>query len=98
MIRLLAQTALGFYSDWCGPMGSIVVPFYGLYLGSYKVIPKRNYYGAYVEASYAPGADFVRCSSRSGAGVKTGQTRSELLLNPKNTAPFDFRVYVRGCK
>ena len=28
------------------PMGSIVVPFCGLYLGSYKVIPKWNYYGA----------------------------------------------------
>ena len=25
---------------------SIVVPFCGLQLGSYKVIPKRNYYGA----------------------------------------------------
>ena len=29
------------------PIGSIVVPFCGLYLGSYNVIPKRNYYGAY---------------------------------------------------
>ena len=28
-------------------MGSVVVPFCGLYLGSYKVIPKRNYYRAY---------------------------------------------------
>ena len=30
-------------------MGSIVVPFRGLYLGlgSSKVLPKRNYYGAY---------------------------------------------------
>ena len=28
------------------PTGSIVVPFCGLYLGSYKVIPNRNYYGA----------------------------------------------------
>ena len=27
------------------PTGSIIVP--GLYLGSYKVIPKRNYYGTY---------------------------------------------------
>ena len=29
------------------PIGSIVVPFWGSYLGSYKVIPKRNYFGAY---------------------------------------------------
>ena len=29
------------------PRGSIVVPFCGSYLESYKVIPKRNYYGAY---------------------------------------------------
>ena len=28
------------------PIGSIVVPFWGSYLESYKVIPKRNYYGA----------------------------------------------------
>ena len=26
-------------------IGSIVVPCCGLFLGSYKVIPKRNYYG-----------------------------------------------------
>ena len=29
------------------PIGSIVVPFCGSSLGSYKVIPKSNYYGAY---------------------------------------------------
>ena len=29
------------------PRGSMLVPFCGLYLGSYKVIPKRNYNGAY---------------------------------------------------
>ena len=29
------------------PIGSRVVPFCGSYLGSHKVIPKRNYYGAY---------------------------------------------------
>ena len=29
------------------PRGSIVVPFCGSYLETYKVIPKRNYYGAY---------------------------------------------------
>ena len=28
------------------PIGSIVVPCCGFYLGSYKVVPKRNYYGA----------------------------------------------------
>ena len=31
----------------CVPIGSLVVPFYVSYLGSYKVIPKRNYLGAY---------------------------------------------------
>ena len=30
----------------CVPRGSIVVPFWGSYLESYKAIPKRNYYGA----------------------------------------------------
>ena len=29
------------------PKGSIIVPFCDLYLGSYKGIPKRNYFGAY---------------------------------------------------
>ena len=29
------------------PIGPIVVPFWGSYLESYKVIPKSNYYGAY---------------------------------------------------
>ena len=28
------------------PKGLIVVPFWGSYIESYKVIPKRNYYGA----------------------------------------------------
>ena len=31
------------------PRGSIVVPFDGSYLESYKVIPKKNYYGAHGE-------------------------------------------------
>ena len=29
------------------PIGSLVVPFCGLYLDPYKAIPKRNYLGAY---------------------------------------------------
>ena len=29
------------------PRGSIVVPFWGSYLESYKLTRKRNYYGAY---------------------------------------------------
>ena len=29
------------------PIGPKVVPFWGSYVESYKVIPKRNYYGAY---------------------------------------------------
>ena len=29
------------------PIGPIVVPFWASYLESYKVIPKRNYYGTY---------------------------------------------------
>ena len=32
------------------PRGSIVAPFWGSYLESYKEIPKRNYCGAYGEA------------------------------------------------
>ena len=31
------------------PRGPIVVPFGGSYIESYKVNPKRNYYGAYGE-------------------------------------------------
>ena len=31
----------------CSTIGSIVVPVGGLYLESYKVLPKRSYYGAY---------------------------------------------------
>ena len=30
-----------------GFIGSIVVPFWGSYVGSFQVIPKRNYFGAY---------------------------------------------------
>ena len=37
----------GFRVQPCLPGGSKVVPFWGSYLESYKVIPKRNYYGAY---------------------------------------------------
>ena len=29
------------------PRGSMVVPFWGSYLESYKAVPKGNYYGAY---------------------------------------------------
>ena len=29
------------------PIGPQVVPCYGLYLEPYKVIPKKNYFGAY---------------------------------------------------
>ena len=32
---------------WPVPIGPIVVPFWGSYLESYKVITRRNYYGAY---------------------------------------------------
>ena len=32
---------------WSLPIGPYVVPFYGSYLESYKVIPKGNYLGAY---------------------------------------------------
>ena len=38
------------------PVGSIVVPFCGSYLGSYKAIPKRNYYGACGYSLEAPTA------------------------------------------
>ena len=34
------------YALWLS-IGSKVVPSCGFYLGSYKVIPKRNYFGAY---------------------------------------------------
>ena len=34
-------------SRHCLPIASIVAPFWGSDLESYKVTPKRNYYGAY---------------------------------------------------
>ena len=41
---------LGFEFGICNlsilPRGPEVVPFWGSYIESYKVIPKRNYYGA----------------------------------------------------
>ena len=42
------------------PIGPIVVPFWGSYLESYKVIPRRNYYGA---SGYILGAAPPPCSS-----------------------------------
>ena len=36
------------------PISSIVVPFCGSHLESYKVSPKRKYYGAFVEPLQAP--------------------------------------------
>ena len=42
---MVVKTRLGL--PGAPPRGSIVVPFGGPYLESYKVIPKRNYYGAY---------------------------------------------------
>ena len=35
------------------PMGSMVVPFCGSYLASYKVIPKRRKNGAYGKGPYS---------------------------------------------
>ena len=41
---------------WCRklPIGPQVVPFCGLYLESYKALPKRNYLGAYGRRFLAP--------------------------------------------
>ena len=38
----------GFGGFWSLRRGSIGVPFWGSYSESCKVIPKRNYYGAYM--------------------------------------------------
>ena len=38
---------------WWIPIGPKVVPFWGSYLEFYKVIPKRNYFGAYGYAERA---------------------------------------------
>ena len=37
------------------PIGPILVRFGGSYLESYKVIPKRDYYGAYGYPNHGPG-------------------------------------------
>ena len=46
LLSCAAQAAL---ASWVPglPTGSIVVPYWGSYLESDKVIPKRNYYGAF---------------------------------------------------
>ena len=45
------------------PIGSKVVPVCGLNLGSYKVTPKRNYFGAYGYGYMDPyGARFFAAS------------------------------------
>ena len=41
-LRLVQEQTTSVY-----PIGSMVVPFCGLYVGSYKVLPSRNYYGAH---------------------------------------------------
>ena len=73
----------------------MVVPFCALYLGSYKVIPKRNYYGAYGYAS--PKAPQVHKQLYSGSPTlcyantskETNLTLSPLnpKLNPKPDKP-----------
>ena len=40
------DSSIGFVDNLL-PIGPIVAPFWGSYLEFYKVIPKRNYYGAY---------------------------------------------------
>ena len=39
-----AWLARGLWLTFVVPIDSIIVPFCGLNLGSYKVIPKRNYF------------------------------------------------------
>ena len=47
-VKGTAQNGAQSRLDTCKvPIGPIVVPFWGSYVESYKVIPKRNYYGAY---------------------------------------------------
>ena len=52
-----APSPKGPYDTWILvstlPIGPIVVPFRGSYLESYKVIPKRNYQGAYGYARHS---------------------------------------------
>ena len=52
MLLVLLMTLIRIMGGLQVPIGSVVVPFCGLHLGSYKVIPKRNYmewnyYGAF---------------------------------------------------
>ena len=59
------------------PIGSIVVPFIGLYSGSYKVIPKkdqkRNYYRA-------PGSDLKPMCLQRRLAKRFSEIRPELTL------------------
>ena len=64
------------------PIGSIVVPFWGSYLESYKVFPRRNYYGAYgypdETRNYTPRAE------------KSPQTGSPKLISRREKSLISF--------
>ena len=45
--RLKEVSVSGIWVSGFIPRGSKVVPFWGSYIESYKLIRKRNYYGAY---------------------------------------------------
>ena len=54
----------------CLPKGPKVVPFRGSYLEFYKVIPRRNYFGAYGQA-------WIRMNPRQ---LKLGPNKLNLAL------------------
>ena len=62
------------------PIDSIVVPFSGLYLGSHKVIPQRNYCGTYGYAYHRAYADSAAPDEPEEVLASTRASRSSLSM------------------
>ena len=74
-------------------MGSIVVPFCGLYLGSYKVIPKRNYLGAYgyLNLNQTSSEPERYTTQAQNLNPKAKAPHKPQTLNPTNPKPCTFQ-------
>ena len=78
----LAYCGTGLSLSFSGlPIGPIVVPCWGSYLESYKIIPKRNYYGAY---GYTD-SDFLKSRKSNSANVNNIR-RNSLPTSPNPVA------------
>ena len=76
-IRVRSTFCAGRWFDGTLPLGSIAVPLCGSYLRSSKVIPKRNYNGAYGYAQSSSRA----CSSHVGSMAKRSLEASQRMIS-----------------